>query len=283
MKVIISILRKLFIIITIFIIYLFISQFIISHINTTCYPDYPMEDLSQIFSSDSIISDQEYKILFLQTGLGKPAIDILLADKEKGGKTILKYQQSYFKPVRIKCNPLCLWFVRTDILIDENEQQVFSPEIITLKPGDILLSFSTHSFGWRHGHAGIVLDDNRTLECKVIGKKSSLSTVSHWRNYSNYALLRVKNISDFQRNQVVYYTENHLNDIPYRLLGSMFFHSSNSYKKKGFGVNCSSLIWYAYDSIGIDLNSDGGTFITPKDILDSENIEVIQTYGLNLK
>lgn len=45
------------------------------------------------------------------------------------------------------------------------------------------------------------------------------------------------------------------------------------------GTQCAHLVWYAYKQVGIDLDSDGGIFVTPYDILNSPYLEVVQSYG----
>ena len=45
------------------------------------------------------------------------------------------------------------------------------------------------------------------------------------------------------------------------------------------GTHCAHVIWYAYQQVGIDLDSDGGIFVTPYDIQNSPYLEVIQSYG----
>ena len=45
------------------------------------------------------------------------------------------------------------------------------------------------------------------------------------------------------------------------------------------GTHCAHVVWYAYQRIGIDLDSDGGIFVTPYDIQNSPYLEVIQSYG----
>jgi hypothetical protein len=40
------------------------------------------------------------------------------------------------------------------------------------------------------------------------------------------------------------------------------------------------LVWYAYQRFGYDLDSDGGFLVTPKDISDSEELIIIQKFGI---
>ena len=90
-----------------------------------------------------------------------------------------------------------------------------------------------------------------------------------------------KKISKEQVENITDFAKQNLNNIPYRLCGNLFYRTYQSCGQKGFGVNCASLIWYAFESCGIDLDSDGKIFVTPKDIFHSENLEIIQIYGID--
>lgn len=274
--------RMIFYILSLFLIILFFSQFIFCHIFNTMMIHYKKIDLTTILNKTSPLTNDDYNTVFLQTGLSQNICeDLMQKNRNSGISTILLYQNEFFRKNITECKPLCWWFVRTDILVDESGNPILAPAILDARPGDILLSFSTHSFGWRHGHAALVIDDNKTLESRVIGENSDLSSVDHFRQYSNYVLLRKKNISKQQVDHITEFAKQNLNNIPYRLCGSLFFRTYQSFAKKGFGVNCASLIWYAFESCGIDLDSDGKLFVTPKDIFNSDNVEIIQIYGID--
>ncbi len=260
---------------------IFLLQFIFCHMFNNLNISYNKIDIHPILSKELPLTDSDYNTLLLQTGLGKDICQELLKNKHSGIPILLFYQNEFFKKKNSKCNSVCSWFVKTDILLDESMKPCLAPEILESKPGDILISFSTHSFGWRHGHAALVLDKNKTLESRIIGENSVFSDVNHFREYSNYVLLRKKNASSQQIDIITNYANTKLNNIPYRLCGKLFYKNHHSCNKKGFGVNCSSLIWYAYDACGINLNSDGGFIVTPKDIFNSEYLEIVQIYGIN--
>ncbi|MDD6202060.1 MAG: hypothetical protein PUB13_03850 [Lachnospiraceae bacterium] len=265
----------------IFLLSVFYAQKEFAHRNGIYRPKHQKLDILPILEKESLSQD-DYEILFSQTGLSKEPVDLLLSDQIHGKERLLSYQEAYFRPRYTKCTSIFGPFVCTDVLTDASGAALPSPEIVLARPGDILVSFSTHSFGWRHGHAALVLDKNRTIECRVIGTKSSLSTVSRWKGYSCYAVLRVKNVSPKRLKQAASFAENHLYNLPYRLLSSLFYPTSASYDKLGFGVNCSTLIWYAYESIGINLNSSSFKITTPHDLFTSPMVEVIQIYGMDM-
>ena len=188
-----KIIRRIFYILSLFMIILFFFQFIFCHIFSSQKIHYKKKDLIPILEKTSCLTNDDYNTIFLQTGLSQDICeDLMQKNRCSCNLTILQYQKEFFKKNIIKCKPLFGWFVRTDIIVDESGNPIHAPEILDARPGDILLSFSTHSFGWRHGHAALVIDDNKTLESRIIGENSDLSTVDHFRQYSNYVLLRKK-------------------------------------------------------------------------------------------
>ena len=46
------------------------------------------------------------------------------------------------------------------------------------------------------------------------------------------------------------------------------------------GTHCAHLVWYAYQQFGYDLDSDGGIIVTPRDLYESTNLEIVQIYGM---
>ncbi len=223
-----------------------------------------------------LTKETDYETFFLQTGLGKEAIDKLL--KEDKWKEIQSVQQAFLEEDQVECISVLGWFTRSD-RVDYSQ----SAPLVDLQPGDVLVSFSTHSIGWRHGHAGLVLDDERVLECTSWGKDSRIVKSKHWRKYSNYAVLRVKNSSKKEREQVASYAEKTLQGIPYHLSSGFVGDKAPSPEQVYFGLQCAYLVWYAWQEYGYDLDSDGGRLVTAKDLFCSELLEVVQIYGMNPK
>ena len=224
----------------------------------------------------SITEDSDQETLFLQTGLGESAINRLIMQNRFD--LALELQDAVFEPKKTECVSLLGWFTREDQREDD-ERIVF----VDLQPGDILLTFSTHSVGWRHGHAGLVLDKNSVLESVSLGERSAIVGVGHWKSYSDFVVLRVKDADQEQKQEVVSFGREHLNDISYRLLAGWLGKKAPRVDEAWFGAHCSYLIWYAWNRFGYDLDSDGGRLVTCDDILNSQMVEIVQVYGLNLE
>lgn len=228
-------------------------------------PDYPRTELRE---------DSDYETIFLQTGLGRSAVDKLLSE----GKfdVILAAQDSFFHPPQAQCTPLLGWFTREDRFTEGS-----GTPLADLQPGDILLTLSTHSAGWRHGHAGLVIDADTTLECAVWGADSAMVRINHWNTYSNYAVLRPKGVTPELQKQVAEYAAAHLLGVPYHLSSGFLGPKAPDPEDLQFGLHCSYLAWYAWNRFGYDLDSDGGRLVSACDLLHSDKLEVVQLYGMD--
>ena len=211
---------------------------------------------------------------FQQTGLGETAIENLL--KEKNFDEILKVQDAFFSKDKVWCKPIFGWVTRSD-RVDKSK----TAPLVDLQPGDVIVSLSTHSLGWRHGHVGLVLDENAVLECTTLGKNSSIVHPKHWRKYSNYVVLRVKGTTKEVQQNVATYARDVLCGVPYRLTAGLGLEKAPSPETEQFGLQCAYLAWYAWQQFGYDLDSDGGRLVTSDDILHANCLEIVQVYGIN--
>lgn len=243
---------------------LFLLQRLWAHRADSFVPDYPRVTLT---------GQSDPETVFLQTGLGPSAAAQLL---EQGDlQTILETQNAFFTPTKSVCTPLLGWFTREDRLVQPG------PPLIDLQPGDILISLSTHTVGWRHGHAGLVMDDGTVLESAVLGADSVLANTERWRTYSNYAVLRPKQVSPEVQQAVARFGRESLLGMPYRLTCGLIGAKAPDPDTPGFGLHCSYLVWYAWNRFGYDLDSDGGRLVTASDLLFSNQLEVVQVYGMD--
>lgn len=236
-----------------------------AHRNDEFVPDY--ERLT-------ITEETDRGTLFLQTGLSGSAVDKLIA--EDRFEVALELQDATFEPKEAECISLLGWFTREDRR--EADERI---TLVDLQPGDILLTFSTHSVGWRHGHAGLVLDEDSVLESVSLGEVSGIMNANHWTTYSNVVVLRVKGTDEALQEEVAAYARETLNGVSYRLLAGWIGEKALETDEPWFGAHCSYLIWYAWNRFGYDLDSDGGRLVSCTDILNSGLVEVVQVYGMD--
>ncbi len=240
------------------------TQNVIAHIDDPFTPQYDRVTLTE---------QTDYETIFLQTGLGKVAAEKLI--NEGKFSKILEAQDLFFSNDEVECLPLIKWFTREERL--ENE---LIP-LYDLQPGDILVTLSTHTWGWRHGHCAIVIDEYTTVESISMGVNSSKGHIRLWQDYSNFAVLRVKDKTLEERKEVADFTLEKLLDKPYGLLSGFGFKKAPDVNSKGFSLHCSYLAWYAWNAFGIDLDSDKGRLATSYDILHSDKVEIVQLYGMD--
>lgn len=175
-----------------------------------------------------------------------------------------------------QCEPLLGWFTKEERLISGDN----GLDEVELQPGDILVTLSTHSVGWRHGHAALVVNENITLESLSLGIDSKYCSMRNWGSYATVAVLRVKDVSKEKIEQVLDFSRENLYGKPYRLLSGLVGQKAPAATAAGFGVQCAYLPWYAWQHFGYDLDSDGGSLVTPHDLLESELVDVIYIYGM---
>ena len=182
----------------------------------------------------------------------------------------------YGMPDNVTCVPLLGWFVMEERVAKE-DRAVFTD----LQPGDVIVTLSTHSFGWRHGHAGLVIGKDSILECVTWGEKSRIVSIEHWSTYSSCVVLRVKNVTEELKQEVVSYAKENLCGVPYHLSAGFIGKKDLDIEAKQFGMQCAYMVWYAWNHFGYDLDSDGGRLVTVSDLLNSELLEVVQSYGMD--
>ena len=192
-------------------------------------------------------------------------------------------QNGFFAPITPQCVTLIGGrFTCEDRLRDGEGNAVYSVPLAPLQAGDIILTFSTHTFGWRHGHAGLVVSPELgvTVEAVVMGSDSAQMDAQHWRTYSNFMVLRVKDAGDRERRDVARYALDHLDGIPYSLLAGIFGAKAPD-DDRSLTAQCAYLPWYAWQSAGVDLDSDGGRIVTVLDLAESPLLEAVQVYGID--
>lgn len=246
----------------------------------TWKPDYSKIDLEDILRKKSL-SQQDYDVLFQQTGLGQPAVESLRKDYDEESELVAlfkEYQDNFFSSVIVECRKIGLITFEEKVK-DEEERYIKAFQIANIRKGDVIISKSTHSIGWRHGHAAIVINEEKgeTLEAILWGHDSVPQSIEKWRRYPSFILLRLKNDENNKAAEIADYALQHLNEIPYGLFTGI----PNKAPEPIVKTQCSHLVWYPYYKFGYDIDSDGSWLVTPKDIANSDLFEVVQVYGIN--
>lgn len=300
-------------------------------------PNYEREDLMPFLELESWeLTEDDYRRLFFQTGLAKAGVDELYEAGRQ--ELLLDLQERFFADVQVKCfhaNPLLrserlvekagVEDIRKRGLVSDMEEGAVSREtgaeyrgfIPVIQDGDIIVTFSGHVFGWRCGHAAVVVkaSEGQTLEAVTYGCDSAVCSVGHWNEYPCFALLRLKGITAGQQAEIAEYAMAEFLGVPYSLFaftgsGRTGNNTGNSgswdavalrdaarenegLRKKmsvenadaeGVAISCTQcahLVWAVYRHFGYDLDSDGGAVVTPADLFYSDMLEVVQIYGIN--
>lgn len=221
------------------------------------------------------LTDEDYEIIFEQSGLGKPAVDALLSENRISD--IEYYRDYYLKDKDFTCVRTAI-FAQHEAVTDGEGNQILNPDFANIENGDIIITLSIHSLGWRHGHAAIVTnaETGETAQAVRVFEKSDFGTVWEWNDFPLVAVLRVKNIDESTQNQVVDFVKENMIGIPYALSAGVI--GGRDTEADLFTTHCAHFVWYAYKCLGIDLDTDGG-MVTPKEILHSDKLEIVQVYG----
>ena len=230
--------------------------------------------ISQKIQKGITLSDGEYQTVFTQTGLGKPAINKLM--RSRNFAEIDKYYNYYMQNKDFECYREGL-FAYHEYITDENGNKIQNPGFADLQNGDIIITLSIHTFGWRHGHAAIVTDakNGTTVQAVMMGEQSSLGNVGEWSEFPLVAVLRAKDVDVNTRQKIADYAKDNLVGLEYSLFAGFF----GAQEEVLTQTQCAHLVWYAYNQFGIDIDSTGGETVTPKDILKSDKLEIVQVYG----
>jgi len=243
-------------------------------------PDYLKTDISAVLAKKQL-TDTDYTLLYYQTGLGKAAIDDLREQYEDSAERIMQFQENFFRKIKYVCKKNSI-ISRQENIVNDEGTPISGTQLAPLRNGDILITKASHTYGWRQGHTAIVVDaaNGKILEAVVVGTNSTFQDADKWTKYANFIVLRLKNASTELTDAIAKTAASYLNGIPYILCAGLLSSSPDVHTSIK-GTHCSHLVWQAYRWYGIDLDSDGGLVVTPKDIANSPELEIIQVYGVN--
>lgn len=262
--------RKLILVCICFVIVIF-ARHIYNKSKIFYHADYSRIDISDIIRSGDI-TDEKYMLIFEQTGISPVATKELI---EKGKFSLLEtLNKLYFNMPETKVT-----YIAYPITIEENNKTQRTP-FVNLKKGDILISFNTHTFDWRHGHCAMVLDAEKDilLEHISVGNTSCTTNTASWGRYPGFLVLR--HSDENVGVAAAEYANNKLVGVKYNIFAGML-KKDKSVDEVVDASHCSHIIWQAYKAVGVDLDYNGGRIVTPRDISKSDILKVVQIYGIN--
>ncbi len=239
----------------------------------------------------------DYQILGEQTGLSREAL--VFMEEQGRQRELVALQESYFATVKVACVPNSI-ISKTEYVVDRRGMPARAIRIPYIEEGDILITCCSHVFGWRNGHAAIVVDADRrlVLEAQVLGSPSVITSLNVWEEYPSFMVFRLQGADREERAAIAEYARNSLTGVSYHVTAGIWERllprgavSGQQQERCGNlrlgdggnipgGTHCSHLVWYAYYQFGYDLDSDGGIIVTPRDIAGSEKLKIIQKYGV---
>lgn len=265
-------------------------------------PDEPKITLTDYFYKNSL-SPGDYLTLYQQTGLGPDAVRSVL-QKENGLSLLTAHQKNFLSPVILSQSD-CVWATQKKQVVDKDGNPVQAFTLADVKNGDILLTFSSYTSGYSHGHAGIVTDAKKgvVLEAITPGSPSESCDISHWYSYATCLQLRLS--PDAATNcrcgaahrtadaladsgqlpgAIASYADKYLNNRTYSLTAGITSRKETTFDADtAAGTQCAHLVWSAYHAFGYDIDADGGMLVTVSDIADSPLLSVVQLYGLDTR
>lgn len=248
--------------------------------DTIAYEDAVRDDVKwtntiEKINNNNTLTDEDYEIILSQSGLGKPAVDSLVS---KGRMDKIEECREYFlMDKEYYCYREGV-FACHETIMDNEGEFIDNPPFVDIKNGDILVTLSIHSLGWRHGHAAIVTDAEKGIcvQAVMVGEKSNYGYVNTWKNFPMVALLRVKDNPE-KAQMVADFADGNLIGLPYSPFSGII--TGRESGKIPYATQCAHLVWYAYYHFGIDISPECGSVITPFDFLKSDSLEVVQIYG----
>ncbi len=246
-------------------------------------PSYPKEDISALCDKQVDWTEEELRTLFRQTGLGSAALLEMKkqAVSENGRPVPLSERVKPFQDALFYDGE-----TEHELVADVSKRDLMknftAPVAPVMEAGDVFVNSSTHTLGFRNGHAAIVLDKyGSVLESLELGRNSAVSQGGdRWfAESSNFILLRLKNVDKETRAKIAQNALRDLKGIPYSITVGVFSKKDQGTSPKS--THCSHLVWQAYKNAGYDIDSNGGLVVTPRDIARSPLFEVVQVYGFD--
>ncbi len=249
---------------------------ILSEGNAVTVPKGEKAPLEEILQKETL-SKEDYALLWEQTGLGRSAVDDLWQREDRTEQLYREQNRLFHAPV-YQCRELT-GFVKVEVIGSRDDYY----RLYDLRPGDVLLTKSTHTFGYRHGHSALYIGNGELLEATEIGEPVSVTEAAYWGSYPAGIHLRLTEEAAAETGMsreeaglfVTEYAKTNLLDDEYRLTAGLLNDGIEENE-----TQCAHLIWAAFQSVGIDVSSRDFP-VTPHSLLESGKFEVIRCWGFD--
>jgi hypothetical protein len=236
-------------------------------------------DLTQIAAKSTLTAD-DYDLLLQQTGLGKDDIDLIWAKETNIAATLQSYQRRFFADPAYISDTIAGFSKAERIGAASDCYQIYD-----LQEGDVLLTKSTHTLCYRHGHSSLYLGGNekQLLEATQIGSPVTTTTAAAWGGYPTGIQLRITSaaakaagMSQSELGEAVAaYAETNILGENYSLLTGIF-----GVGPKTEDTQCADLVYEAFLHFGVDVSTREFP-VTPSSLLKSGMFEVVQVWGMD--
>ena len=240
--------------------------------------DYPAGKPADLTELQFPLQQQDYALVKAETGLMPLLIDEIIAKEQQPLGVLTQYQQYFRQQPKFTCNGIAEISSAERIRGRENYYPFYD-----LRPGDVLLTKSTHTLFYRHGHSGLIIDEDTLLEAAEIGMSASHCDPAAWGGYPTVMQLRIKEevaakcgMTGAELGKAVAaYAEQELLGDDYSLLcgcGDIGFKTDQT--------QCAYLIWEAFRHFGIDASARKFP-VTPKSLWASGVFDIICYRGFS--
>lgn len=232
---------------------------------------YQKQDIGAILDKETL-TESDYQLIFEQTGVSPEGAKELIENERTD--VLITLNDLYFEKPETKTE-----FIAYPVTAGERNAEQITP-IVDLKNGDILVTFNTHTLDWRHGHCGMVLDADRgiLLEHMSIGNTSCMTYADSWGRFPAFVVLR--HPDEKVALKASEYALEHLIGVDYNILAGVI-KKDKSDEEIPESSHCSHIVWQAYKAMDVDIDDTGGIFVTPENIAMSDELMVVQIYGMD--
>jgi len=160
--------------------------------------------------------------------------------------------------------------------VNDLKEQTPCRQLQNVQKGDILITKSSFTLLYRHGHIALVVDAEQGLVIEALGygTYSTLAELDKWNYYPTVQVLRLKDTNPELQDQLTIHATEHYLDIPYSIL------TTGTTTDR---THCSALIWKIFNDFGYDLNPRNSLVVRPQDFMESPYLERIESYGFGLE